>query len=128
MDTAQIVKMDPEVKAELVEALRTKYKQGKGYLRRTLDTKGTQGFCCLGVVCDLYNKKTGQGEWGSPSSYGAKFTTASDNSMTDLPPEVQRWSGLTNDEVRSKLAAMNDSDVTNGYTFSEIATWIDENL
>jgi hypothetical protein len=42
-------KMNPEVKARWVAALRSgEYKQGKGALR--LNNK----FCCLGVLCDLY--------------------------------------------------------------------------
>lgn len=53
--------MNPEIKTEWLAALRSgEYKQETGILR----ARG--GFCCLGVLCDLYVKK-GIGEWISIS-------------------------------------------------------------
>lgn len=134
MDTESPVKMDPEVKAEWVQALRSgEYEQARGYLRRTLDrgrdakeinTK-PQGFCCLGVLTDLYCKKTGEGSWSLPNIFGSRFTSASGDSCTDLTADVKNWSGLDNGEVESELARKNDSG---SYDFVAIAAWIEEKL
>lgn len=44
----------------LAEGLRSEeYQQGQGQLRLG------DNFCCLGVGCDLYRKRTGQGEWST---------------------------------------------------------------
>ncbi len=43
---------------ELIAALRSgKYKQGRAALH-----EGDE-FCCLGVACDLFKEKTGEGDW-----------------------------------------------------------------
>ena len=56
-------KMNPEVKAKWVAALRSgEYKQVEGALKKGI------GFCCLGVLCDLYAKERGVRKW-SPSAY-----------------------------------------------------------
>lgn len=127
MVIGQTVKMDPKVKALVVHALRSgEYQQGHGYLRRTLNSyNGTQGYCCLGVVCDLYQKETGKGTWGSVSTLGTSFITDTENSVTDLPTDVQVWAGLTDDDVRAELARKNDS---RNYDFNDIADTIENNL
>ena len=41
-----------------IAALRSgEYKQGRSYLRDGAE------YCCLGVLCDVYRKETGKGEW-----------------------------------------------------------------
>lgn len=127
MDTApELVKMDPEVKAEWLAALRSgNYRQGRGYLRRNLGD-GNEGFCCLGIVCDLYAKANPEeGKWEiSSGRHGSMFYAGADNAATDLPNEVQDWAKLRSDSVRSYLARQNDG----GYSFLDIANWIEENL
>lgn len=55
-------KMIPEVKAKLTANLRSgEYLQGRHALRPT--RKDNNGWCCLGVGCDLFRKETGKGEW-----------------------------------------------------------------
>jgi hypothetical protein len=50
--------MKPDIKQKWVNDLKSgEYKKGKGYLHKE-DT-----YCCLGVLCDLYQKETGQGAW-----------------------------------------------------------------
>ena len=45
-------KMNPEVKQKWIDALRSdKYEQGSGKLR------SVTGYCCLGVLCDLYSQE-----------------------------------------------------------------------
>ena len=49
--------MKKRVLTKWLKALRSgKYKQGRGALCQ-IDKKGTESFCCLGVLCDLYNKE-----------------------------------------------------------------------
>lgn len=80
-------KMKPEIKAKWLTALRSgDYQQGKGYLRRQVD--GSDQYCCLGVLCDLYSKEFGV-EWQG----GLDVITFLGNSSY-LPEEVQDWSGV----------------------------------
>lgn len=128
METETTVKvpMNPEIKPIWVQALRSDdYKQGKGYLRR-LNVDGSEGFCCLGVLCDIYSKSMGIGNWTVNSRFGSSFQMPNGgfSEKVDLPLAVQNWAGLTDNTIRAELALWNDrSD-----TFSDIADWIEENL
>jgi hypothetical protein len=68
-------KMNPEVKARWVAALRSgEYKQAKNSLRKQ------DAFCCLGVLCDLYDSSQWHGV-----AYGEEHKTG-------LPTlEVMTW-------------------------------------
>lgn len=58
-----MTKMNPEIKAKWVAALRSgDYEQGRGYLHRG-------GFCCLGVACDLFIKETGRACWDGDGDF-----------------------------------------------------------
>lgn len=112
--------MDSELKQKWLDALRSgQYEQGRGTMR-TEDNK----FCCLGVLCDLLDP----GEWEQGPFTNAYFF----DGMRDLPStRVKKRVGLLgllgpHDGVSpvSKLAGMNDS----GYSFTQIADWIEENL
>lgn len=77
--------MNAKVKRMWVRALRSKkYDQGRQFLR----VDGA--YCCLGVLCDIYHKKTGKGEW-SDRVFRAE---EDDMSSSDLPYAVQEWAGL----------------------------------
>jgi hypothetical protein len=124
--------MKPEIKEKWVTALRSgDYKQTASVLR---DGKG---FCCLGVLCDLYLQENEDGElrWGDVidlsdhenAQKGSLFGTAA----FEPPLEVSQWAGLdvanpliTLDCYASDLASLNDS----GHTFSEIANFIEAQL
>lgn len=70
--------MNKEVKEKWLTALRSgEYKQGKQ--RLVVTNSDNQKYCCLGVLCDLYNKETGNKTWGN---------------NLDLPDEVVKWSGV----------------------------------
>lgn len=73
-----IGKMNPDVKTKWLEALRSgEYKQARGQLQHK------HGFCCLGVLCDIYAKE-GKGSW-EKTFY----------QMDGLPPDVIKdWAGL----------------------------------
>ena len=114
-------KMNPEVKAEWVAALRSgKYEQGRNKLW------GAQGFCCLGVLCDMHARAT-----------GAQWEKVGDNyyyqrQCNYLPDEVMAWAALderTGPRVntgteRISVAIFNDE----GATFAQIADAIEAQL
>lgn len=95
-----------------VEALRSgKYQQAKNRLRVA------NGFCCLGVACDI----SGLGEWS-----GSGFYLYEDDKL--LPIEVRNWLGLSGcmggygqGDKRAYLSDQNDE----GMSFSEIADIIE---
>jgi hypothetical protein len=108
-------KMNQNVKKKWVKALRSrKYKQCTGRLCKTIN--GEKSYCCLGVLCDIYNSKL----------WGKEF----DEEDGELPIRIMEWAGLescdpilnTNDDPASFL---ND---TKGKKFYEIANYIDRNL
>lgn len=122
--------MNPDIKVRWVEALRSNnYKQAKGYL------KSEDGFCCLGVLCDIAVKDGViaapiklEGGYGDPDHYGY----GSGEETGELPGEVADWAGLDSynplvreDESLASLADWNDDY---GYDFKQIAQLIEENL
>ena|SRR6188768_1756975 len=115
------LRMDPEVKARWVKALRSgEYVQVQDRLR-----KGSK-HCCLGVLCDLYTKESGK-RWGFS---GMKWRDIFD--FADLPgPEVCIWAGLPDENPvvrigKAKRALSGHND--NGAPFAEIADAIEEQL
>lgn len=123
--------MKPEIKQKWIEALLSgEYKQANGVLRK--DTN----FCCLGVLCDLYRKDTGKGQWelGDNSSFYFVCDIFRDDSV--LPLKVQDWAGMNsnnglynlkkdkNDFAENALSSDND----NGRDFIYIAERIKEHF
>lgn len=79
--------MDQRVKNLWLKALRTgEYKQGHNQLRANEDNT----YCCLGVLCDLHRRETGDGEWTTDDLY----RTSNDVESLGLPPSVAEWAGL----------------------------------
>lgn len=132
-----------EVRAEWVGALRSGiYEQGQGVLR-----DARESYCCLGVLCDLA-ARAGVGKW-NPPDHGAGYQfdatpTSSDAdseswfdiSRTDLPRQVAKWAGITDEgtlvdpeywssvnEPADSLIGLNDSA---GYDFDQIADVIEQ--
>jgi hypothetical protein len=104
--------MNPEVKARWVAALRSgKYAQGVSYLRSQHGPR----FCCLGVLCDLYD----------PSKWdGVRYDRYA---LVRPPISVMSWSGLTM-RAGVHLSEMNDGTGTPRQDFSEIADYIEREL
>lgn len=120
--------MKKEIADKWVEALRSNtYKQTHGYLR------AGDGYCCLGVLCELVGVSGVETDNRSPTAkvYVYDFETCV------LPPSAMLLSGIrsevglynTEDDVeyihhtqQLSLAEMND----NGSTFEEIAKVIEE--
>ena len=112
--------MNPQIKQKWVDALRSgEYQQTQNYLRKE------DGFCCLGVLCDLYGKENNV-EWNLASDgHNYKFQ----DKESHLPSSVIEWAGVDDDnpyvdgEIIT-LAGLNDT----GCTFEEIANLIEEQL
>lgn len=83
--------MNPEIKARWTAALRSgEYPQAKAFLRIP------EGFCCLGVLCDLAVKH-GIITQQSPDvhSFADRFWEYGDEgNELDLPQAVVEWAGL----------------------------------
>ena len=76
--------MKLEIKQKWVAALRSgEYEQTEGVLRNG------NGYCCLGVLCDIYSKETGV-EWEDMGFGG--FAVHGADSV--LPFEVRQWADL----------------------------------
>lgn len=131
-------RMDPNVKAEWLTALRSgDYKQTKGALR------DNTGYCCLGVLTDLWVKGSSV-EW-YPKPFGTTFSIAIPgfNAFSSVAPErVMSWSDLTNPIGMTLLATVTYHEATedetvenfyvtlsdlndNGLTFTQIADIIE---
>jgi hypothetical protein len=133
--------MQPEVKEAWLKALRSgEYQQGTGCLRKD-DT-----YCCLGVLCDVYDKQEvglGESRWKFVPEYklgGLLYGEATvvkahyryQDQPEILPYDVKKWAGLkdrspsfVDDTQLSKtLAALNDD----GYTFNQIADVIEKHF
>ena len=112
--------MNPQIKQKWVSALRSgDYQQTQQVLHNK------NGFCCLGVLCDLYIKEN-QLEWELTNN-GNYYNFQDENVY--LPHSVVEWSGIGDDnptinDGESRLAGLND----NGTTFNEIANLIEEQL
>jgi hypothetical protein len=85
--------MNQAIKTQWVAALRSgDYKQGQEALRTE------DGFCCLGVLCDLA-VKAGAAAWSKPREQwisGLHFQTVykCDSEQGVLPSSVSEWAGL----------------------------------
>ena len=112
--------MNEQVKEKWVNALRSgEYQQTQLYLHKE------DGFCCLGVLCDLYIKENNV-EWeinGDEDSNYYKFQ----GNAASLPSSVIEWAGVEDHNPAIgfiPLAVLNDR----GSTFNEIADVIEEHF
>jgi hypothetical protein len=122
--------MKAEVKKIWLEALRSgEYKQTQLRLNN-----GQGGFCCLGVLCDLYQKeqtrkkkkKLTESTYLYHHSVGESRVSYNKNEIF-LPVEVVKWAGLesSNPDIRvggPTLSGMNDD----GKSFKQIAIVIEK--
>jgi hypothetical protein len=93
-----------------ITALRSgKYKQTKGCLR------DGEGFCCLGVGCEIYDPNGWSGNNEGVYTYG--------RNMIFLPPDIRFLAGIS-DRQEVDLTALNDNDKS----FMEIADYIEREI
>lgn len=116
-------KMNPEVKAEWLKALRSgEYEQGTGQLKRV--SSDGPVYCCLGVLEDLAVKAGITEGWDERSrddkkSHGYKAT---------LSVPVMDWADLDTDSPYADAEPLYRWNDTYRKTFSEIADLIEEHL
>lgn len=127
--------MKKNVAEKWIKALLSKkYKQGRNALKYKIK-HGTR-HCCLGVLCELYQKdhkrklptSTSTDRFNMDIPRGAKFTTFADCGI-DLPEKVMKWAGMRSEVgfIRStgeNLATMNDEKVG----FKKIADIIEDRM
>ena len=115
--------MRAKVKRLWLKALRSgEYKQG-----RTALQPNEGEFCCLGVLCEVYRKETGDGRW---TKYGTFVAEDSEDACV-LPDAVIAWAGLDSDTPRlgpRKNSAYATTLNDNGRSFSYIADRIEKYL
>lgn len=93
-----------------VAALRSgEFKQAQGGL------KSSEGYCCLGVLCELHRRETVAGEWSGDASlwltYGSRPDDPDGNAY-GLPKIVQKWAGLETGDPR--LGSRDEDDEGGG--------------
>ena len=117
--------MNPEIKSRWVADLHSGLYEQTYSILRSIDD---DGWCCLGVLCDIYSRET-ENEWTKHSN--GTMTIHGEGSL--LPKEVAVWAGLestdpiikTSDLVCTSLSILND---TGKYNFDAIADIIDTHL
>jgi len=129
------MRMKPEVKAKWIEALRSgEYQQAQNSLKADIYSNYEydpevigQGYCCLGVLCDLYRKEVKADFWND--------YTDEERETDQVPNEVVEWADINNDNLATPekqaideynisqqfLATKNDA----GLTFKEISDAIE---
>lgn len=115
--------MKLKIKEKWVKALRSgKYKQAKGYLLKReggLSNKGKKiGYCCLGVLTDLYCKERGYKFDNITKRHG--------NAV--LPDTVAKWAGLSNSNPQIGVRDASELNDKDNKTFPQIAKLIDKHL
>lgn len=111
--------MNQDIKAEWVAALRSgKYEQTNGAL------KDEDGFCCLGVLCDVVKDRVGL-SWRKLE--GSCVTLTMGDATGSLPTQVSIFAGLNTSPMVGKdsLIYLNDIKRLN---FKAIADAIEAHL
>lgn len=123
-------KMDPEIKAKWLTALRSgSYEQGPAVLHK--QTADEHKYCCLGVLCEIgvldgVVERSRNGVDGYDGDVGYRLVGSRLSHFLDMMPndEIQDWANLP-DRAMHDLAELND---TARRSFSEIADFIEEHL
>lgn len=127
--------MKKNIAEKWVKALRSKrYKQGRGALK--YKTGKSIRHCCLGVLCELYQKEhkrklptvIDKDLFNLDIPKRSKVTTF-DSEYGDLPEKARRWAGMKSEDGYIKstgecLTAINDD----GSNFNKIAEIIEKNM
>lgn len=124
--------MKKSIAMKWVKALRSgKYKQTRGKLR------GQRGYCCLGVLCDIYDNKQWEKADEPFHDESTAFVFGDAGEETTLPNEVQKWAGIKTDDGRhEKIGTRHDFDSRGSlvtlndkqkWGFKKIAKFIEKN-
>ena len=94
--------MNEDVKKLWLEALTSgEYRKARSQL-----SKGRNLMCCMGVLCDLYEKSGGEGHWEEVMS--GLFRTGAYFHRSEAPAEVLNWAFLTRAD-QDMLVTLNDT-------------------
>lgn len=106
--------------------------QGRGVLRRKL-ADGSDAWCCLGRLCEVYRKETGRGTWTLVGADNQNHYTF-DSEVTDkgspdigsmlLPEAVQEFFGFSSGNPELVARTFTDTHGDTG-TFMVAAGWND---
>lgn len=121
--------MNSEIKQKWIDALRSgEYSQGAKKLRVEKE------FCCLGVLCDLYQKEHPNKCSWEQDNYGSSYFVYNNFESTEelcLPKIVMEWAGLDDsnpnvvfNKEMTAISNVNDS----GANFKTIAKIIEDQL
>lgn len=124
--------MNPVVKTKWMKALRSgRYKQTRAVLH------DADGYCCLGVLCQVMGKRSVPGSGGGREYPGASINEDDDGWFDErgnrrrqprskgMPPQDVCEAAELDVIVVGDLANLNDEE---SMTFKEIADWIEVNL
>lgn len=119
--------MNKDIAKKWCEALRGgEFKQASGMLSRIDANDLCVGYCCLGVLCEVFRRETQRGEW---DSLGWFVLTKNEEEATAYPPiSVQKWA-----EMNSHCGSYSDArslagDNDDGATFAQIADTIERHV
>jgi len=123
--------MNKEIAKKWVQALRSgKYKQGREVLHRKENGKDT--YCCLGVLCDLYQQDRRSKKKKGLAVDNKYDTITYDGFDTVLPCVVLKWAGmetangmLNYEDMDANLVYLNDEKRS---SFKTIANVIEKNV
>lgn len=117
--------MNPEIREQWCKALRSgDYQQAQKDLR-IRNEDGTYGYCCLGVLTDLYLKA------GKPEEYQDEGNTFDVWEASTLADPVMEWAGLDGDnnpvlqDMAGEIHAASGWNDDHDADFNKIADMID---
>ncbi len=114
--------MNPEIKEQWIAALKS-----GNYRKDTGSLKTKEGYCCLGVLCEIYHQThTDSSIWEPIGGHMLQFTLFDGEfhphvSRTGyLPEPVATWAGIADhdcdtinqDDTQGRLARLNDRSIT----------------
>ena len=119
--------MNQKVKQQWIEALRSgEYSQTQNQL------KDHHGYCCLGVLCDLYSKVNEGSYWEDGGDLFRFETNMGEYEFVRLPMSVSEWAGLDDDNPSVKyggaIVAISDLNDNEQLTFDQISAIIEDQL
>ena len=118
--------MNPEIKAKWLAALRSgEYEQTRNTLRNC------KGFCCLGVLTDLYIKEK-EAKWIFEKRYDETVVYWFQEAQETLPNCVKQWAGLDDSDpfvtYRERHIVISQLNDIERFNFNQIANVIEEQL
>ena len=104
--------MDPELKQKWIDALRSgKYQQARSQLR------SGEGFCCLGVLCDITNTEI--------SAVGSECIE--NGKIVGYEP-IRKMLGISHDGSDAPMRYLWNLNDDKKWSFEQIADYIEGNL